>query len=380
MSYSSLMNHAPMLFDEVRNRAYLEAMRAVISPDSVVLDLGAGAGVLGLLAAKAGARRVYCVEPASVAAHITALAKANGVADRITVLRGRIEDLELPEQVDVLLSVFTGNLLFTEDLLPSLYHARDRWLKPGGVMIPDRARLLFAAVEAEEHYRDLFGKYHAPSLDLDYSALAPVAVNGLFLLKRDVAPASPVTDSVCVAELDLRTTHESSLRWQAQRPALRDGIVHGLLGWIEIHLGEAWLSTSMDSPAVHWHPTLLPLAAPLAVTAGELLKLSFRHLDNVQVYWSVEAESGAARHSTVLGNPDHPIELMLSSPGCVTPPNADAELVHVILGLMREGKSNRAIAEEVQRQMPHRFRDERDAIRRVGALAARYRSHPVRGD
>src|SRR3990167_6681712 len=72
MSYSSLHRHASMVFDEVRNRAYLEAMRRVITPASIVLDVGAGVGVLGLLAAKLGARKVYCVEPSPVVDHIPA--------------------------------------------------------------------------------------------------------------------------------------------------------------------------------------------------------------------------------------------------------------------------------------------------------------------
>ena len=97
MSYGQLASHASMVFDEVRNRAYLEAMQALIGPETVVLDLGAGIGVLGLLAAKAGARHVYCVEPSPVARHIRPLAEATGVGDRVTAIQSRIEDAVLPE-------------------------------------------------------------------------------------------------------------------------------------------------------------------------------------------------------------------------------------------------------------------------------------------
>ena len=86
MNYSDLLRHHTMVFDEIRNRAYLAAMRAVITPESVVLDLGAGVGVLGLLAAKCGARRVYCVEPSHVASHIDVLARAHNARMRISVI------------------------------------------------------------------------------------------------------------------------------------------------------------------------------------------------------------------------------------------------------------------------------------------------------
>src|SRR5437868_14319233 len=65
-SYSSIYTHRAMVFDDVRNRLYANALRNAIGPHSVVLDLGAGLGTHGLIAATAGARRVYCVEPQPV--------------------------------------------------------------------------------------------------------------------------------------------------------------------------------------------------------------------------------------------------------------------------------------------------------------------------
>ena len=68
-----------MVFDRVRNGAYAAAIRRYVSPDSVVLDVGAGLGVLGLLAAAAGARKVYLVEPESVVKGALEIAKHNGL-------------------------------------------------------------------------------------------------------------------------------------------------------------------------------------------------------------------------------------------------------------------------------------------------------------
>lgn len=369
-----------MVFDEVRNRAYLEAMRAVITPDTVVLDVGAGIGVLGLLAAKLGARRVYCVEPSQVAGHIQALAHANGVADRVVPLRGRIEDIELPEQVDVLLSVFTGNLLFTENLMPSLYHARDRYLKPGGAMFPDRARLVFAGVEATEQYAKTAGRYRNTSLGIDYSVIADAVANGWFLMDRGATAPVLVTERVTAIDLDLHSTRENRVKWQASAEVTRDGLIHGLLGWIELRLGESWLSAAPDAADIHWHPALLPLASPLQVQLGQTVDFAFQHADDVHQVWSVGLDGIMRRHSTVLGHPDAAIDVMLSSSACKQPLGAEGLLVERALAAMREGKSNQAIAEELQKAMPQRFRDEREALKRVGALAARYRTHPLRKD
>lgn len=378
MSYSDLSAHASMLFDETRNRAYLEAMRAVITPESVVLDLGAGVGVLGLLAAKLGARRVYCVEPAPVGLHIPALAAANGVGDRVELLRGRVEDIALPEQVDVLVSVFTGTLLFTEGLMPSLYHARDRWLKPGGAMIPDRARLQFAAVEAAEPHAEAVGIFAKSSLDIDYARLAGLPANLMSKLSRKDGKAIQASTSCMAVELNLRTTHQQDIRWEGVLEATRDATLHGLLGWIELQLASAWLSTGIDQQEVHWQPMLLPVAEPMSVKRGESIKAGFRFVDDAQVYWSLAAGGRTQRQSTVLGDPDLAIDMMLSSPACNAPLRQEGEVVAWVLAAMRAGQANRQIAEGLMVDMPGRFRDEREAIKRVGALAARYRRHPSR--
>ena len=73
------------------------------------------------------------------------MAKAHGFGDVITVLKGRMEELELPEKVDVLLSEWMGYFLLRESMVSSVLYARDKWLKPTtGVMYPSEAKLLLA--------------------------------------------------------------------------------------------------------------------------------------------------------------------------------------------------------------------------------------------
>ena len=139
MAYNSIRSHQKMHFYQTRNDAYFKALQAVITPASVVLDLGAGLGIHGLLAANLGAKKVYLVEPQDVIGVAKQFAKANGFADRVECIQGRIEEVSLPEEVDLIVSVFTGNFLLEEDLLPSLFYARDTYLKPGGLMIPNAA-------------------------------------------------------------------------------------------------------------------------------------------------------------------------------------------------------------------------------------------------
>ena len=107
MSYADFSGQRSMAFDRTRNAAYAAAIRKHVTPESVVLDLGAGLGVLGLIAAAAGARKVYLVEPESVIHGAREVAARNGFGDRVVAIQGRIEDVELPEKVDIITSVFT---------------------------------------------------------------------------------------------------------------------------------------------------------------------------------------------------------------------------------------------------------------------------------
>ena len=123
-----------MLRDRARIEAYRRALASVITPESIVLDLGTGIGTFSLLAARLGAARVYAVDPSETISVAEEHARANGFADRIRFIRARAADLELPEQVDVIVSDLASALPLFEESLPSIISARDRFLRAGGAL------------------------------------------------------------------------------------------------------------------------------------------------------------------------------------------------------------------------------------------------------
>jgi predicted RNA methylase len=125
-----------MIRDRVRTEAFRRAIESVVRPGDVVLDVGAGSGILSLFAARAGAACVYAVERTTVAAVAQGLAAANGVAEIVQVFHGDVREIELPGRVDVIVSEWLGGFGIDEGMLGPVIAARDRWLKPGGVMIP----------------------------------------------------------------------------------------------------------------------------------------------------------------------------------------------------------------------------------------------------
>ena len=83
------------------------------------------------------------------------MAEQNGVADVVEVLHCKMEDAELPEMVDIIVSEWMGYLLIYESMLRSVIVARDRFLKPDGLMFPSHAKLYMTAYSDTKY----FGSY-----------------------------------------------------------------------------------------------------------------------------------------------------------------------------------------------------------------------------
>src|SRR5687767_13729762 len=96
--YSDPAAQAAMLLDRVRVDAYARAIAATVRPGDVVLDIGIGTGVLAILAARAGARRVYAIERSGAIEQYKHHVADNGLAGVVEPLRADRADLDhLPE-------------------------------------------------------------------------------------------------------------------------------------------------------------------------------------------------------------------------------------------------------------------------------------------
>lgn len=114
------------------------------------MDVGAGTGILSMFAAKAGAKKVYAVEPSSTNQLAKKLIEENGLADKITIVEKVVEDIELgkdiPDRVDIIISEWMGYCLLYEGMLDSVLFARDRFLVKGGLIFPERAKIFVAGL------------------------------------------------------------------------------------------------------------------------------------------------------------------------------------------------------------------------------------------
>jgi len=363
MSYAHVTGHQSMVFDEARNRAYARAIAQCVTPDSVVLDLGCGLGIHGLLAAKAGARKVFLVDPEIVVQSALEVARFNGFGDRVQAFQGRIEEIELPEKVDVIISVFTGNLLYSEDLLPSLYFARDRWLKPGGHLIPDAAELLMAPVCAPKRHAEWIAAWSTPHLEIDYSPIRRYAANQTYWGSRDeYANWTFLAEPATVERADFHEATTTGVDCTTDFAIRSSADCTGMLGWIRIHLGDDWVGTGPKDPPMHWTPQLLPLDPEWALKAGDTMGFKVHRPAWGEWTWTCTHAGQQQRHSTFLSQPVRASDLRALMAGHKPGRNAKGELLLHTLSRLDGDQTKEAIAAGLLRDFPRRFANEREAL------------------
>ena len=299
--YNSFNYHASMMGDTVRNDAYYRALKSVITKDSVVLDLGAGLGIHGLMAAKLGAKKVYLVEPADVIHVAKRFIKANGLEDSVEWIQGRIEDVTLPEKVDIIVSVLTGNFLLEEDLLPTLFYARDRYLKPGGHLVPDAAVMEAAPVSLPDFYDRHIDIWSESYFGLDLSVARKHAANHIYFDRAAGKKATQLASPMPLGEFDFMAIKLAECQAKVEFSATDDAVCHGFVGWFKIRLGSEWLSTAPHEPSLHWRPAFLPLDPPMELASEHRLEFSLTRLSKGPWTWNAKSGSQNRTHSTFIG-------------------------------------------------------------------------------
>jgi len=363
-----------MTLDHLRNSYYSDAIRKVIDNDSVVLDLGAGLGLHGCIAARSGARKVYLVEPTSIIDVANQLVIANDLSGQVDCFTGKIEEIDLPENVDVIISVFTGNFLLTEDLLPSLFYARDKYLKPNGKLIPDRAVMDVVPVSAPEYYAEHIDCWSSSSHDVDFNLVRGFAANSIYYDEPDNRESDFLSEPAELFELDFMIATEASCRSRTQVDINEEGLCHGWLGWFRQHLGDKWLSTSPLKKQTHWSQVFLPLADPIAVKKGDVLSFELNRPEFGEWTWTVGHGDKYQRHSTFLSEPISPAVLQMKSDTYKPQLSQKGQITQEVFSRLNGNESTAEIVEDLMSDKRKYFSTRKQADRFVKDIIERYSS------
>jgi protein arginine N-methyltransferase 1 len=148
--------------DEVRTKSYRDSIynNPHLFKDKVVLDVGCGTGILSMFAAKAGAKHVIGVDMSTIIVKAREIVEVNGLSDKITLLQGKMEEVELPfPEVDIIISEWMGYFLLYESMMDTVLWARDRYLRKDGqgLIFPDKATIFMAGIEDGDYKEDKIG-------------------------------------------------------------------------------------------------------------------------------------------------------------------------------------------------------------------------------
>lgn len=359
MSYEDPVSQGSMALDEHRNAYYERALRKNVTPESVVLDAGAGIGTLGLMAAKLGAKRVILVEPVTHEATIRKLIDANGLTGKVELIHSTIEAVSLPAPVDLITSVFTGNFLLEEDLLPSLFTARDRWLKEGGVLLPGIGRMYVMPVSMDDYYqKQIFSWRRAPA-GVSHDVMHGYAVNSLYYDRFNQITHTPLAEPTELMTLDFYSADRAECDAEIDILITAPGTCHGLLGWFDMSFegdcGGEWLSTGPQGMATHWSQVYLPLDPVLQLGAGDQLKLRVKRQEFGDWHWQVQHGGNLRRHSTFLSRPVSAGEVAIRSPTYRPRLNREGEVLQSLLALMDGQHTTAELSDTLFQEFPDYF-------------------------
>ena len=181
-------------------------------------------------------------------------------------------DVGEPDRVDIIVSETLGNYPFEENIIATLNDARERFLKPGGTIIPAAVEQFACPVVGERLYRDM-AAWDEVGYGLDFAPAKLMSFNNIYV--RWLEPADLLDAGAAAKAWDRvrfdrknKTTRTGEIAWKLTRPAT----LYGLALWWTADLAEGVrLSTGPLDPRTHWEQLYLPALEPIRTAAGETL-------------------------------------------------------------------------------------------------------------
>ena len=368
-----------MVADKGRTSSYERALRENVRPGAVVLDIGAGSGIMAMLACRAGAGRVYAVEPNDVIKLARQIAADNGFSNRIEFIQEMTTDIDLPEKVDGIVADLRGRTPLFGKSIVSILDARDRFLKRDGWIIPARDPIWVAPVSSTHLYDKFVGAWNTEyQFDFDRARLKTANTPGGTRLDADDLIAAPQRWTVLDYKNLKGTNVSGEMRWVMNRAAN----AHGLAMWFdcETATGIGYSNSPASGERHVYEQMFFPWPEAVRLLAGDKVEVRLR-ADFIQTdyVWSWETRvmscervKAEFRQSTFNGAALSPDRLRKRAHTFVPEPNEDSRIDGLVLDLIRKKLSLDEIAKALLAQYPASFKNWNAALTRAADLSERY--------
>lgn len=375
----SLFDYGEMLADSRRCEAYSKAISASVRPGDTVLEIGCGPGSFSLLACRAGARKVYAIDSEEIVHHARELAVDNGFADRMEFLYSDSRKVNLPERMNVIISDVRGSLPLFNHAAASIDDARQRFLSPGGIMIPGRDILKAAIIDATEYYSRLTSPWRACDSGIDLSRSLLLILNGCYTTNFNADQL--LTESKSWWVLDYHSGAAANAAADLCFKVAQAGTAHGICVWFETELFDGiGFSTAPSATRGVYGQRFFPWPQTVELEACQEIQLRLgADLVGEDYVWRWETKitksSGADLHfqqSTFQGADFTPATLRCRSGDFVPSLSEQGRADRWLLQAMDGKASLQQMAQEVARCFPTIFPRWEDALRRAADLARQF--------
>jgi type II protein arginine methyltransferase len=275
--------HIPMLNDQARNDAFEKAIKMAIAAHgnaAHVLDIGAGSGLLSMMAARAGADGIVCCESVGIIAGMaTQIVAKNGYEDRIRVVPKNSKDLvvgeDLDRRADILVSEILSSDLLSESVLSTFEDAIERLVHKEATIIPRAIAARGCLIES-----DVLAKYAFVNevAGFDVSAFTEFASTRLPVHGKLTAWRR-LSDDHDLINIDLKARRHEASYQRLSIPVTADGTAVGIMQWIRVDVAEnvEFSNPPDDYSDGGWLQVVHTFSRPVSLRAGDRFELLAGH-------------------------------------------------------------------------------------------------------
>ena len=284
--------HVPMMNEQNRNQAYFDALKAVVTDKSTVFEIGAGSGLLAMMAAKLGAKQVTTCETVPLIAETAQqIIKDNHFENTINVIAKKSTDIaigqDMPAQADILVSEIFSSELLGEHVLPSLEDAKRRLLKPQGQVIPAAGSIMIGLFTGDDIKRNLMVD---DSFGFNLQSFNTIVSNKRMIARNDLN-IELLSDGIEAFNFDFEGEDCFPVQSKALRiPVTKAGRCYGLVQWMKLDMnGDEKVMfenhPSQTSKVSNWQQCAYLFNTPIEVKVGQVVVVNAAHNRAVPWFW-----------------------------------------------------------------------------------------------
>ena len=275
--------HIPMMNDDPRNQAYKDALVTTINEDTQVLEIGAGSGLLAMLAAQSGTKkRITTCEMTPVIASVAKeIIELNGFDNSVKVIAKASKDIsigeDLTEKADLIVSEVISNEFLGEGVLDTVEDAKKRLLAPGGRMIPESGSIMINLVGGEAIGKKLYiGEVLGFNLE-PFNKIKPRKIS----IDQQMNSVELLANDAIAFQFDFQEKDEFPREVRTlELKVQKTGKCFGIIQWVSLRLVDEIIFENHPVKQVAesaWHPMFYPFYKPLNLLKNQVIHIQATH-------------------------------------------------------------------------------------------------------